>query len=62
MLLIMVLETEYRKEAMIYKQSKGTKGDAGEHGAGDQEMIGVLRVESARLLMRENRVLYLIAN
>ena len=45
MLLIMVLETEYRREAMIYKQSKGTKGDAGEHGAGDQEMIGVLRVE-----------------
>ena len=59
MLLIMVLETEYRREAMIYKQSMR---DAGEHGAGDQEMIGVLRVESARLLMRENRVLYLIAN
>ena len=35
MLLIMVLETEYRREAMIYKQSKGTKGDTGEHGAGD---------------------------
>ena len=44
------------------EQLKGTKCDAGEHGAGDQEMIGVLRVESARLLIRENRVLYLIAN
>ena len=27
---------------MIYKQSKGTKGDTEEHGAGDD---GVLRVE-----------------
>ena len=56
------LETEYRREPTMNEQLKGTKGDAGEHGAGDQEMIGVLRVESARLLMRENRVLYLIAN